>query len=109
MNMSFWLIILLTTSKTPGPLRHVLIGMACILGILIPLFLFADPPKSGRLIAVLDTLGWTLLFGVVMFYGPRVRCNLGLWYPKQMKRYERVETWGLWAILIWQGVRLVLT
>lgn len=105
--MWFWIIILSTTSKTPVRLRHVLIGMASILGVLLPIVLFTDGAHS-HLYGVVYTMGSALLVGVVMFYGPRVRSNLGLWYPKQMKCYERVETLALVAILIRQGVRLVL-
>ncbi len=107
--MWFWLIILLTTSKTPGPLRHVLIAVACTLGVLLPIVLFVPSEHHSHLYGVVYTIGSALLFGVIMFYGPRVRCNLGRWYPEQMKRYERVETVALVALLIWQGVHLIFT
>src|SRR5262245_49080527 len=107
--MWFWIIILWPTSKTPAPLRHVLIGVACILGVLLPIVLFVPSEYHSRLFGVFSTIGLALLFGAIQFYGPRVRCNLGLWYPKQMKLYEQVEKFALWAILIWQGVHLILT
>jgi len=97
--MWFWIIILWSTSKAPVPLRYALIAMASIVGVLLPIVLFVPSEHHSRLFGVFYTMGSALLFGVVMFYGPRVRCNLGLWYPQQMKRYEQIEKWSLWVLL----------
>ena len=101
----FWILILvLTTRGTPVRLRLV-VGIMLLMAAFLVLISFTvggPHPMPLRYITLV-----VLLFGVAQYFGPRVRSNLRLWYPKQMKRYERVEPWALVAILVWQGVRLL--
>jgi len=98
--MWVWLLILLGTSKTQHSLREVLVWMALIVSVLLPIVLLTDGSHHSRLYGVVYTIGSALLFGVIQFFGPRVRCNLGWMYPNQMKRYEQVEKLALWVLLV---------
>jgi len=106
-DMGFWILFLvLTTRGGPVRLRFIVTVMLIMAGILLLIRLIIGGPRP---------LPWSyitlpvLLFGVVQYFGSRVRCNLRLWYPQKVKRFERFEDWAVWAFLIYYGAHLIFS
>jgi hypothetical protein len=106
-DIGFWTFLLvLTTRGTPVRLRIIVSIMLFMAAFLLLISFIGGGLRPMPLWYI--TLA-VLLFGVAQYLGPRVRCNLRLWYPQKVKRFERFEGWALWAFFIYLGVHLIFT
>jgi len=110
-DMGFWIFFLVLTTRGTAPvtLRFIVSIMLLMAAVLLLIsfsvsFIGGGPPIPLWYIALP-----VLLFGITQFFGPRVRCNLRLWYPQKVKRFERFEGWALVAFMIYLWVHLIFT
>jgi hypothetical protein len=106
-DVAFWIFLLMLTTKgTPVSLRFVVGTMLIMAAVLLLISFIGSFTGLGPMPLWYIALP-VLLLGVASYFGPRVRCNLRVWYPQKVKRFEQVETVAFVAFLIYMWVHLI--
>ena len=109
-DIGFWILLLVVTTRG-GPVRtRLIVGTMAFMAAILLFISFAGSWIGGLRPMPLWTIALPVLgFGVIQYFGPRVRCNLRLWYPQNVKHFERFEGWALVAFMIYLWVHLIVS